>query len=683
MEQGLTSDFAWAVCKDKYNYVWIGTQNGVNRYDGHRIKQYFHNTKDSFSAPGNSVYWIHKDKEGELWFSFGWQGVARYNYAKDRFERFAPFDSIKKAHNYMAPSWRVNSDRQGRIYFACGGAVFRYTKSTGKMEDLTPLFNGDIEGYGVGMFIPQGDDLLWIVSGNGLFRYDLKKEQVRHIAFDKEAFGFGEQEMHDAEFINDHEMLVSVVRTGFVLFDTRTETFRMPPPPINPSDTKAFSETGGVLRDSKGRIWLANSRYGLLEYFPANNTTYSLKNERLYPYPYAEQEGKGLNVYEDDEGNIWYCNSAKGVIWFKPETDFVQIFERDFASPETLPGNVVTGFLPVGKNKLMIGTGNGIAEFDASSNRFKNFPVALNLKDVYPHPAVRGLLQKGDLIYITTAYGLSVYNGRTGGFSRHLDSAPLFDSAFLFGQWLIADLPEGLLLSGSQLALFHPETKTYSYASALKANPLFSLTDVNAIYLDKTASTLWLEAGSGGLYAYNTQTKTVTQHHFTTDKIDMIDAFAKDEEGRLWIGSNNGLYRYDPQTGKGQKIALNASVKEIYNIAIGDNVYVWLTTPKEVIRYNRAKNTAEVLASTSFLPNSAILKRAFFLSTDGFIWVGTNKGFGKIDTKRFHTTTVNTQPQLVNFSVFDESRSFDRALPELDKIVLRYNENFFSFVLSS
>lgn len=683
MEQGLTSDFAWAVCKDKYNYVWIGTQNGLNRYDGHRIKQYFHNDNDSFSAPGNSVYWIHKDNDGDLWFAFGWQGVGRYNYATDRFEKFAPFDSIRKAHNYVAPLWRVNSDRQGRIYFACGGAVFRYTKRSGKMEDLTPLFNGDIDSYGVGMFIPQGDDVLWVVTGNGLFRYDLKKERIRHIVFDKEKFGFGEQEMHDAEFVNDHEMLVSVVRTGFVLFDTRTETFRMPPAPINPSGANAFSETGGVLRDSKGRIWLANSRYGLLEYFPGSNSTYSLKNERLYPYPYAEQEGKGLNVYEDDDGTIWYCNSAKGIIWFKPETDFVQIFHRDFSRPETLPSNTVTGFLPIKENKLLIGTANGIAEFDATTNGFKNFPVALNDRDVYPHPSIRCMTQKGDSVYLTTVNGLSAYNTRTGNFSRHLDAAPLFDSAFFYGQWLMADLPEGLLVSGRQLALFHPETKTYTYATELKNNPLFALTDVNAIYLDKATSTLWLEAGIGQLYAYNTQSKTLAQHPFTTDSIAMIDAIAKDDEGKIWIGSANGLYCYDPQTKKGRKIALHTSGKEIYNIAIQNNRYIWLTTPKEIIRYNRTENTADILASNSFLPNSGILKRAFLLTPDGSLWVGTNKGFGKIDTKRFHTTTINTEPQLANFSVFDQSRLFEKSLSEVDRIVLQYNENFFSFALSS
>lgn len=684
MEQGLSSDVAWAVCKDKFNYVWIGTQNGVNRYDGHRIKQYFHNAKDSFSAPGNSVYWIHKDADGDLWFSFGWQGVARYNYVLDRFERFAPFDSAKAAHKYPAPVWRVNSDRQGRIYFACGGAAFRYTKSSGKMEDLTPLFNGAIESYGVGMFVPQGNNLLWVVSGNGLFRYDLVKSQIRHIPFDKDRFGFGEQEMHDAEFVNDHEMLVSVVRTGFLLFDTRTETFRMPPSSIDPSQSKNFSETGGVLKDSKGRIWLANSRYGLLEYFPKTNATYSLKAERSYPYPYAEQEGKGLNVYEDDEGTIWYCSSARGVIWFHPETDFVQVFQRDFSQTQTLPDNNVTFFLPLQTGKMMIGTGKGVAEFDEQAGRFRPFPVALNDKDVFPHPTVRCLLQSGDKVYISTYRGLSVYNQKTGTFARHLENSPDYDSAFGYsGLWLLHLLNGNLFVTGDQPSRFDPDTKKFTYGPALKTDPLYSLRDVNASFWDERRRLLWLEAGNGKLYAYNPEQKALTQHRYTADSVFMIDALQTDAEGRLWIGSTSGLYCYNPQTKKGRKHALATSGTAVYNVVVQDGRYLWFSTPKEVVRYNHITETAEVLASNAFFPNSVISKRAFLLDAKGFLWVGTNKGFGKIDTRRFQTATGQTPPQLVDFSVFDQSRVFAEALPQLKKIVLQYNENFFSFAVSS
>ena len=68
MEQGLSSNAVTSICEDRFGYIWIATENGINRYDGHNIRQYLYNINDSFSIPGNSVRWIHKDKEGGLWF---------------------------------------------------------------------------------------------------------------------------------------------------------------------------------------------------------------------------------------------------------------------------------------------------------------------------------------------------------------------------------------------------------------------------------------------------------------------------------------------------------------------------------------------------------------------------------------------------------------------------------------
>lgn len=453
MEDGLTYDVVWSICKDKFNYIWMATQNGLNRYDGHSIKQYWSLREDSFSIPGNIVYWVHKDVEGGLWLSFGPRGVAKYNYAKDRFERFPPFDSILKKHNYLCRMWRLGNDQMGRIYFANGSSCFRYTLRTKKLEDLTPLFKGGIEGHSIGMFVPERKNVLWITTNNGLFRYDLLSNSMKHFPFDYKKFGFGDPNMHDAEFVNNHQMLVALVRTGFVLFDTRTGLFSLPPAPINPSHKKQFSETGGILKDRKGRIWLANSRYGLLEYFPQTNTVYSMKNEPSYPYPYAEQEGSGLNVYEDDEGNIWYGSSGKGVIWFKPEMDFIQTFQRDYSKSHTLPDNYVSYFLPIGRETVLIGTAGGLTAFNKKGGRFDNFPVAVSTNDVHPHPSIRCMTRHGDSVFLTTGNGLSLYNIKNGRFSRFTDSSATFDSTFTYGQWLVHYLDNNVLVTGYQPAL--------------------------------------------------------------------------------------------------------------------------------------------------------------------------------------------------------------------------------------
>ena len=682
-EDGLTSDVVWSICKDKFGYVWLATQNGLNRYDGHNIRQYFSNQTDSFSIPGNTVYWIHKDVDGDLWFSFGGKGVARYNYTKDRFDRFKAFDSIVKKNNYTTKMWRIGNDQQGRIYFANGSSCFRYSLRTQKMEDLTPLFNGLLKGHDIGMFVTQGKDVLWITSNNGLFRYDLLKNKMQHFPFDAKKFGFGDANMHDVELINDHQLLVAVVRTGFVLFDTHTETFSLPPAPIDPSQSRLFSETGGVLKDAKGRIWLANSRYGLLEYFPKTNTVYSLKNEYSNPYPYAEQEGSGLNVYEDDEGNIWYGSSARGVIWFNPQLDFVQTFQRDFSKAQSLPHNYINYFHPLQNNTMLIGTFQGLTAFDRKSNSYENFPVAYNDVDEFPHVNIRCMIQNGDSVFISTGYGLSLYNIKTRKFSRFIDHSRWFDSSFRSGQWLLHRINNKVFISGQAIAYFNLKTKQYEYSAASPQDPFHGLTSINASLLDEENGVLWIEAGEGILYSYDLAKKTLKKHVFTRYSLEMIDVIKKDRDGKLWLGTYQGLHVYDPATGTGEKIELNTTEKAVYNLVIQDDQFIWLATPKEVVRYDRIKKTTESLLVHSFFPNSVVVKRPFVLDKENMLWVGTNKGFAIIDTRRFRINSANKQPQIVSFSVFDKSKRFEKPLPELDKISLGYNENFFSFSLSA
>jgi ligand-binding sensor domain-containing protein len=74
-EQGLSNPNVWSINQDKYGFIWIATVNGLNRYDGHSIRQYFHKANDPQSIAGNTTFWIFKDSDGEMWFACGADGI--------------------------------------------------------------------------------------------------------------------------------------------------------------------------------------------------------------------------------------------------------------------------------------------------------------------------------------------------------------------------------------------------------------------------------------------------------------------------------------------------------------------------------------------------------------------------------------------------------------------------------
>ena len=688
MDQGLSSNFVWSIGQDKFGFIWIGTNNGLNRYDGHSIQQYHHNPKDSFSLPGDVVYWIFTDRDKDIWFACGQQGIVRYNYAKDRFEKLAPYEEARQRTKHTAPVWRICEDQQGRIYINCGGSLFRYTKSNKLFEDLTPLFNGAIDNEGVAMVIPQSKDVVWVLTDGGLFHYDLLGNKVRKVPFDKEKLGYGLAAMHDGEFINSEEMLISMGRPGFVIFNTRTWQFKPAPAPFNPAVSNIFTETGGVMKDTKGRYWLANSFYGLVEFFPSGNASYSLKKEPSYPYPYAEEEGKGMNVFEDKDGNVWYGTSQRGVVWFQPQQDFIKVFQRQYGVPASLGADGVFCFAPGGNNEVLVGTSKGLSRINQQTDAIFNFPYSVTGEGQFP-ASVRSFTQRNDSLVMATAFGLSVLNQRTGRFSRITVNEDKRNPFQLFSNGLAKVMytnPGELVLLGFDEMLARYDIKTgkcFSKANDSTNDPLYRYSNVSCLANDSLRKMLWLEAGAGELHAYDYQTGKGVRHSFSNDSsVNTIAAISVDPVGKLWLATNIGLILYDPVSGKSHHYRLPTATQNIHNVSTIDGETIWITTSSELVKLQESNGKAIPFNLNKLVPHVGAYHRSLYVDKNNNAWIGSNKGFFIVDNKSFKPRSAMSIPHLVNFKVFDKNRLFDEPYFDVSRIELAQNENFFSFDFS-
>jgi ligand-binding sensor domain-containing protein/putative methionine-R-sulfoxide reductase with GAF domain len=686
-EQGLSSDDVWAINQDKYGFIWIGTANGLNRYDGHTIKKYFHSDADKYSIAANIVYWIFRDSDGDMWFACGAGGMSRYNYAKDRFESLTPYDSARKFNKFNGPVWRFGEDNRKRIYLSSGETAFRYDKRTGKFEDLKALFNNELEG-GIGRFLMDrvNKDIMWIAADNGLFRYDLAKEKIVKVSYDEEKLAYGRPGFYDIEWINDFELIASLEKAAYLVFDTRTLKARPAEPAYDPAISKRFTQMAEILKDSRGRVWIANSADGLLEFNTTTRTSYSMKKELLYPYPFAEQEGAGKSIFEDRDGNIWYATSNKGVLWFQPQLTFLSSWQRNYADKSSLPNNRISSFWPTPSGEMFIGTDAGLTRLNRQTGKFYNYPVAVTDKDSYPFTWIHEMIQCGDTLYISTGNGLSLLNLRTEQFSRYRHDPNDSGSLFAGNAWLLAcTMPGELIVTGDlEIGRFNRNTGRFSgKRQNANGDSLYNYTNVNYIVHDAARKKLWLEGHAGNLYEYDLVTRKSVRHFFTEDTtINTITTMKMDENGHLWIGTPAGLISYDPATKTSRKIALPTSSQQVTNLHISQHS-TWITTAKELIRFNRATGKTEIVDLRTMLPRAGVFTRAMTMDQKGDLWIGTNKGFFIVDTAGFRGQEPVRKPQLVSFTVFDKEKSFEQTFNALDKIVLNYQENFFSFSFSS
>ncbi|MEO6722465.1 MAG: histidine kinase [Ferruginibacter sp.] len=689
-EQGLSNPNIWSINQDKYGFIWLATVNGLNRYDGHSMKQYFHKANDPQSIAGNTIFWIFKDSDGEMWFACGADGLSKYNYAKDNFESLSAYDSARKNNRYNSPVWRFGEDASKRIYLSCGAACYRYDKRTKKFDDLTPLFGKDWD-HGIGRFFMQNEHTMWLPTDNGLFRFDVAANKMRKLPFDTQKMGFGSSAMYDAELINDHELLIPMERAGYVIFNINTETFRPASDEFNPAKTGRFTEMGAILKDSRGRFWMANSTVGLNEYFPADDHAESVKKELLYPYPYPEQEGKGKAVFEDKNGNIWYGTSTQGAIRFQPDFDFIRLYKRDYSMANSLPDDNVTSFSTnTSTPGTWIGTFKGIAKFSPATNTYNRYPYAPDLETDFPGMYIRAMDSAGDTLFIGTHLGLSIYNQRTNIFKRYLNKTDslspndfsIFNNNIRF---LFHSMPGELILVNGQAGRFNMATGKCYYKQNTPGDPLYDLTKIEAATFDKQRHTLWLEANGGELYSYNLVSKILTPHLYNLKK-DSNSAFVcyslnTDAGGTLWMGTNKGIIHYNSSDNTNEWFSSVSG--NVINIASIDKDRIWYSTRTEIGRLDRQTKKMETFSINAVLPNAAFIARSMKADNDGNFWIGTDQGYCIFDPSKFKSNASGYFPRLVSFKVFDEEKHFDVPNGELKRIDLRYGENFFSFNFSA
>jgi ligand-binding sensor domain-containing protein len=682
-EQGLSNGNVWSINQDKYGYIWIATEGGLNRYDGHTIKQYLHDSDDPHSIAGNIIYWIFKDSDGEMWFACGTSGLSRYNYATDHFETLPAYDSARQKQKYGAPVWRFGEDAQKRIYLSCGGACYRYNKKSGQFEDLTNLF-GPNWGAGIGKFFMADDNTMWMPTDAGLYRFDVNRHAMRKIPFDVERQGFGSPAMHEIERLDTNVLMISTPKAGYVLFNMRTEKFAPAADPFYPGTTGKFSEVGDLLMDSKQRLWMAHTTGGLVRFYPERQYPEFMKSDPLYPYPHPGQEGAGKAIFEDRDGNIWYGTSTQGVVYFQPNQDFLQLYKKDFTKAHALSGELITGFCEGNNGNTWITTwGNGVCQFNPATNAYINYQLTIAAGDPLPGIYARMLTRSGNQLVFLSDKGLTVYNEPTASFLASAGKEVVLPNGRVRGLYAIA--PGKLLVVSHRAGIFDVRTGQYTYADSTGKDPLFSLTDIHVSAWDSAAGRCWFMTTAAALYVYDLKGHTLSKQPFQSltrnGKTVAVNVLNVDSRGRLWIGTAVGLQVYDPVTQQTTQKLVNNPLNVINVLDQGG--WIWFTTQKDIGRLHAVTGSVE-LYNASALQSSGIFRdRTMMKDRNGKIWIGGDAGFCIMNPALFKKNESIHPPALTGFEVFDKNLWFDTAYSRVDKIRLKYSDNFFSFTFSA
>ncbi len=582
VEQGLSQSSIWCILQDHYGFLWFGTADGLNRYDGSSFVVFRHDPLDSASLSNNTVWSLAEDANGDFWVGTN-AGINRYDRSTNSFNRLE-HDPVLSFSAGRGPSRFFVLDHEGVLWVAPPSGLVAYEPASHRTRPLSPALSvpGTIPLW------EENDSVMWVASPRRLARYHVRSGAVEDamvpargdriifsaICRDRAGtYWVGTQEglyesadgrppwrayRHDPndpgslsentvrDICEDKngDLWVATYYGGVNRFDRETRTFSRFVPEVGEGSSKRFEGAVSLLCDRSGLLWAGYDGSGIVRIDP---------NRRKFRHillPPSGGKSTGDNFFKsimaDRTGRIWLGTFDQGVAVYDRGTGLVKRFPHDAHNPNSVYDNRISALYEDRNGRVWVGTADGIDGYLPSSGNFHHYP---------PPPGKR---KPGSNLYITSFCEDSsgtLWVGSYSGLMKFDEGSQSFvgvklpaagDSAIdsIRIESLAAD-SRGLWIGMSQFGLARLKfaggpTEFFRHTSDEMnsiSNDLVKTICVNG------DSILW--AGTGlGLTRFDLRLRS-WKHFYVADGLpnDFIYGVLRDRRGNLWMSTNKGLSR--------------------------------------------------------------------------------------------------------------------------------------------
>lgn len=710
-EDGLSNSWVHCILKDSRGFMWFGTADGLNRYDGSGITVYRHDPKDPNSLPSSSVAVLFEDSKKRLWVG-AWRdgGLALYDRDKDRFTRFPYWDVLKGASCDVlngVSDGRVSAiieDKDGTLWLGTPNGVDRFDPEKGL---FTHFRNGPCGPTGrlrsdfVQCLLQDRHGRLWDGTPDGLMRLDRRTGLLtRQSLGGSSSHGQEHPDVADLFEDSDGRLWVATLGDGLIRFDTATgETKRYLPDPQDPgSINKTWA--GRLAGDGRGTLYVGTEGGGL--------NILDTQKERFTHFlsdPEDDTTPNSNSIWAlrlDDQGILWIGTFNGGVDMLSP---IGQRFHNIRARRDALSNPHVTAVLEDGRRDLWIATdGGGLNRFDNETRRFTYYLHDPANPGSISDDAVIALHEdsSGAIWAATWKGGLNRLDSRTGKFAHFRHDAGNPDSIIDDSTWAIFEEENGELVLATQggVDFFDPRTERASRFSI--RYPGAGEDPCDDVARDHSGN-YWL-ATETGVDRVDARTRKVV--HFTADPtsptglgMNLVHAIHVDSRGNVWLGTaGGGLNCVESDTGKWRRYTTANGLRGDNVVSILDDVSgnLWLGTDQGLSEFEGAVRLPDTLHFVNFdvrdgLQGQEFRPRAAFRARnveigDDELFFGGNRGLTSLFPNRIvrnphRPPVVFTSLKILNrlVSIGTPGSPLVRQMSETQALTLSHEQSVVTF----
>ncbi len=666
---GLSSGRITSIAYENKGYVWIGTNNGLNRFDGFQIKVY---NKQNSNISSNDISDVLIDSKNRMWIATLGGGLNLY---EPKFDSFKTFKNNPNKPNTLISDNVVTlfEDSKGLIWLGTEKGLCYFNTENFQFVSFNNQFNNSHikKSNAITSIYEDNKNNLWIATfGNGLFRFDRNKKKIEQII---------SNQIQIPDFIyvihpfSSEKILIGTRGSGLLLIDVFS---------LNCKDyfkeNLALKQKITIVRslktDSKKNLWIGTDGNGLLKV-----ENFSQKNNKIYNYLHNSQLEKSLSgnaifeITEDDDENIWIGTAWNGISVIDQKNN-TELLYGDLVSLKPSPVLSVFKY----ENFLYFGLdGEGLTEFNTNNNTSTYFNSKNETSESYVNYVQKITQSKDGIFWLGTfKNGLIKFDRKTKQFKQFKHDSEVKNSiSFDDVRDIIEDKKHNLWLAtwGGGLNYFDTKTQQFiSYKESATNNK--TINNDNIIDLELDGDKLWIATFGGGLNLFDTQNATFTyfKHNDSDDSTisnNNIFSLYKDSKNYLWIGtSGGGINRMNLENNKIVRFENQEFIKDqiITAIVEDNNNCIWFSTKQGIINYSYETNSFKIFPKLLY----EFHINAVFKDENGLIYFGGIDGVLKINP---NLVNKKSKPLLVTLTNF---KLFNKEVPIGDDGILTQNIRF-------
>jgi two-component system, sensor histidine kinase ChiS len=619
IDDGLSQNAVFSILQDSRGFMWFGTKDGLNRYDGRNFVIYRHNPFDTTSISDAFVTKLMEDSRGDIWAG---SISGHVNVLQRETELFCKIPLQNESGE------NVTTNEITDIAEGPDGAIWIATKGDGLIKILVDDQNGC--NYAYRQFLHDPADERSLISN-----------RVGNLFFDEhQTFWIGTE-----EGLNQfHESSASFTRT---VFETRH--------PEAPEISGEYKITS-IHLGTTGDFWIG-AQSGLIKF------DRDTKEYEFYPNLYEVFRygwGSINHIAEDHDGHLW-VGTSYGLMRFDPSANLYTYYKHDPLNPRSLSHNLISSILIDRTGILWMGTsGHGINILDLKANRFNTLTRNPDPSSRVTGFSIRSILEDDSGYLWISADVLYRLDRESGQLSSFETSSEYPDDFGNTEAYTMIKASDGFLWVASPQGLFRYNTATnqsrmYKYSSENASGLMYP--EVNTVFEDRDG-TIWI--ANRNYFSKLTDSQAGTFRHFrysiSESSQDMVrPVIFQDIQGIFWLGTESGLVRFDPaersfytyRNDPTDPASLsNNHIKSILQDPGQPEGYLWIGTSGGLNKFNYRTGLFEHYTVQDGLPNEVVY--GILPDDDGNLWLSTNKGLSRFNpqAKTFR-----------NFDVFDGLQS--------------------------